>query len=154
MAWLFFFFFCFQTFRKCQSISGVSTELVLLFSDLKILVVIKTSLRRWEFSRVLSAHPRKCALFALWRLVFPEIKCFNSWSSSKHPFTVVITQFVMVNCTAVEYNDALELSFQSRCLLSFKMYLTYLFKLITTMFTGLRTAKVFSSLSWTSDQTK
>lgn len=109
-------------------------------------------MRRWDFSGVLSAHPSKCALFALWRLVFPKIKCFNSWSSSKHPFTVVITQFVMVNCTAVEHNDALDLSFQSKCLLSFKMYLTYLFKLITMMFTGLKTAKVFSSLSWTSDK--
>lgn len=84
---------------------------------------------------------------------------FQKLSVSTHgppanTFTVVITQFVMVNCTAVEYNDALELSFQSKCLLSFKMYLTYLFELITMMFTGLRTAKVFSSLSWTSDQMK
>lgn len=98
----------------------------------------------WSF---VNSSSQMCFFF-----VFPEIKCFNSQSSSKHPFTV-ITQFVMVNCTAVEYNDTLELSFQSKYLLNFKMYSTYLFKLITMMFTGLGTAKVFSS-SWMSDRTK
>lgn len=70
----------------------------------------------------------------------------DPWSHSKHPFNVVITRFVMMNCAAVEYYDAhsLELTFRSKSLLHFKMHSCYLFKLVTLVFVGFRTSRVFS----------
>lgn len=84
--------------------------------------------------------------FASWRHVFPEMKWIDPRSHSKHPFNVMITQFVMMNCTAAEYSDAhsLELTFWSKSLLHFKLHSCYLFKLVSMVFVGFRTSQVFS----------